>query len=281
MKKHISIILIISIASLIVLWQKNSYENKIALLEDEVLNLSLTQQEQIDHIDQLVDDNRRLVSGNEVLEDELIFMKYSMLKDNLPQYWNNIWDNIYKNEGVLTADQIEEINFLLQPYFTYNDWNQVNPLSCFFTSYYKEVIDLNIDNFLRYFPYGEVPEELPEFEELKNKPKWPFKVTDFDNMPVPIHRYKSEVIEDILTTYADVSLKDLNGIGFNETLYLESTDAYYNFTSDFGPGTFVCIEGTVKDGIISLYGSTGGATSTVLTIEKIEGQYYIKSFYKE
>lgn len=281
MKKYISMILIIAVATIIVLWQNDLYQNKIALLEDEVRNISLNQKEQTDYINQLKDDKKILVSSNKKLEEELTFMKYSMLKHNLPQYWYNIWDNFYKQEGALTDEQLEEINFLLQPYFSYNNWNQVNPLSCFFTSYYKDVSNINIDNFLRYFPYGEVPEELSEYEELRQDIKWPFKMIALENIPVPIHRYKSKVVQDIFTTYSDIGLDDLNDIGFDETLYLESTDAFYNFTSDFGPGTFVCTEGIVKEGIISLYGYATGRIPTVLIIEKKDEQYYIKSFYKE
>jgi regulator of replication initiation timing len=296
MKKYITIILIIIVAIFIILWQKNSYEDKIVGFEDEIFELSSLYEElqpEIKALDEnnnnleldkqkLVDDNKELVCQNEKLEEELSSIKYRMIKDNLPEYWHGIWENIYnKSEGELTSDQIEEINFLLQPTFSYDDWNQVNPLGCFFTSYYKDARDINLADFLRYFPYGEVPEELPEFEELKDDENWPFQNITYDNMPVPIHRYKSKVVQDIFVTYAGISLNELTGVGFDGIVYLKSTDSYYNFTSDFGPGFFTCTGGTVENGTIKLYRNSRGESKQVLTIVKIKGKFLINSFYNE
>lgn len=304
MKKNIAIILIIVVTILVVFLQRNIYQNRFVLqedrtveLEDEIIKLSSLneelysdkessdedyeklerdKQELIEQIEKSGDENHELVSYNKKLEDKLLDMKYDLIKDNLSDYWYKTWDDIYKSEGVLTDEEIEEINYLLQPVFSNNDWFEVNPLSCFFTSYYEDVRDINLAKFLRYFPNGEVPEELPEFEALKNHENWPFGDADsIDSLPAPIHRYKSEVVQDIFTAYADINLDGLTGV--DGLIYLDSTDAYYNFTSDLGPGIFICTEGIVEDGVIKLYGNS--RNESVLTIVKVDGKYVIKSLY--
>ena len=180
----------------------------------------------------------------------------------------------------MTAEQIEEVNFLLQPVFSYEDRSKVNPLSCFFTSYYKDIRDINLVEFLRYFPDGEVLEKFPEFETLKEHENWPFgSAENIENLPVPIHRYTRERVQDAFTTYAGISLDSLTGVGSDEVIYLDHTDAYYNFTSDFAPGVFNCENGVVEGDIIKLYSTS--KNSAVLTIVKEGEDYVIKSLYVE
>ncbi len=96
-------------------------------------------------------------------------------------------------------------------------------ISCFFTSHYEDIRDIDLTEFLMYFPNGEVPMELPEFEELISLENWPFTyVTDLDDMIVPIHRYKSLVVEDIFTEYSGISLEELTGVGFEGVFYLDT-----------------------------------------------------------
>lgn len=220
--------------------------------------------------------------ANDQTKEKTSAFEYDMTNDNVSEHWDSIWDGIYKNDGELTDEQIEEINYLLQPIFRNDELNEVNKLSCFFTSYYKDVRAISFSEFLRYCPKGEVPKDLAEFDELKSHDLWPFgdEVT-FEDIPVPIHRYNSEVLQDMFTEYAGISLDELTGVGVDEVLYLESTDAYYNFTSDFAAGIFNCTEGNVNEGIIKLYGGSGNETRPVLTIVKSNNKYVIQSFYRE
>ncbi|MDK2866102.1 MAG: hypothetical protein PWP51_1590 [Clostridiales bacterium] len=238
--------------------------------------------------EQAASEQAALVSRNTSLEETGALLQTELLKTDLPLLWQKTWDDIGQADGALTNAQIEAVNFLFQPVLDVDDWSQVNPLSCFFTSYYASVSDINFADFLRYFPYEDALEDdkgirnggslasFPEYELLKNNANWPF-VTD--DIPVPIHRYKREVIDEILTAYANITVNDLSGIGFDEIIYLEHTDAYYNFTSDFGPGTFHCLKGTVSSGVITLNSSTSD-DGAVLTIEKVNDRYVIKSFIK-
>lgn len=286
MKKILFIVTSILLVLSAFLWQKNVYDNRIGFFQGniEALKVTVSQlnviiEDREERLLQLAEDNNALAVRSGELEDELLAMKYDALKGNLPEYWNSLWESVHSTKGELTDKQIEEINFLLQP--TFNNWSQVNPLSCYFTSYYKDVTNINLADFLRYFPNGETPEVLQELEALRQKENWPFQDITLENIPVPIHRYKRELVQDVFEAYAGISLNDLSGVGFNDVLYLESTDAYYNFTSDFGPGIFICTDGFVDDGRIRLHGKSSRDSDIVLTIIKFKDKYYIESYYKE
>gem|GEM_PF-703521 len=191
--------------------------------------------------------------------------------DNIYKNWHNTWTDISETDGELTDDQISRINKLLAPVDMTGQWAHVNPISCFVTSYYNKPSELDLDAFLRYFPYKDVTDQLPELEALRNHRNWPFgEDSTLESIPVPIHRYKGEVVRKYLATYMD--LDDVEDLVLEEAIYLESTDAFYNYTSDFGPGIFECIEGIVEDGIVTLNGA-----SSVLTIMKMDDKYVIKS----
>lgn len=225
------------------------------------------------------DERRNHIFGKEE-KDKASVLDYGITKENLADVWHSTWDSIIDCDELMRDINIENINYLLQPYFPNNEFIDVNPLSCFFTSYYKDIGEIDLAEFLRYFPYGEVPNELPEFEELKKLENWPFRddIT-FSDMMVPIHRYKNEAVQDVFTQYTGITLDELTGVGLDEVFYLESTNAYYNYTSDFGPGVFKCKEIKVEEGIIKLYGDTRKGTYPILTIAKIGDKYVIQSFY--
>lgn len=288
MRKYIAILAAVSLVSAICMWQKNVYDHKFDVLSDTVeesrldtARLRSLAEDQKTSIQKLMEDNKALTARNEGLENDLMSLKYDMLRNNLPGYWNSLWKRICEKEGKLTDKQIVDINILLQSVFAYDERYEVNPLSCFFTSFYDDVRDINLTDFLRYFPYGEVPENLQEFDELSQAEHWPFEDVALENIPVPVHRYEREVVQDIFTTYACVDLDELSGVGLEGIIYLESTDAYYNFTSDFGPGTFECTDGIVEDEEIRLYGKSYNGSKVVLVISASTDNYYIEAFYKE
>ena len=63
-------------------------------------------------------------------------------------------------------------------------------------------------------------------------------------------------------------------------LYLEEYDAYYNFTSDFGPGIFVCVGGEKAGDIIRLWSAPkdNDGSRDVLTIREADGGYFIQAY---
>ncbi len=239
MKKNVVIITIVIVVLLFVRYMMTPNDN-VSLIEESNTGLN-----------------------NTIIQDKI---------DDLCSDWEHTWNEITEFEGELSEFQIEQINNLLVPVFSTEDFFEVNPLSCFFTSYYAESDEINMDDFLRYFPYDEAPEEIEEFEELKTHKNWPFiEVTNLNELPVPVHRYEGEVIRMFVLNF--MNLDEFKFYDLNEAIYLESTDCYYNYTSDFGPGTFICTTGNVKGNTITLNGE-----SSVLVIVNNGEKYLIESY---
>ena len=157
----------------------------------------------------------------------------------------------------LSADEVEEYNKTFESLLFDEQGNRsVNPLSYFLTSFYDRPADINLAEFLRYFPSEAVTGEA-EFEALKAAGNWPFGADmTFVGMPVPIHRIPADTVNEALKKCMGITLGDLSGVGADELIYLKAYDAYYNFTSDFGAGNFVCTSGEREGDIIRLYGDT-------------------------
>jgi len=166
----------------------------------------------------------------------------------------------------LTADEVEIYNKVFDPmlYDEHGNPIGINPLNQFLTSYYDRPEDINLAELLRYFPSdGDVKDEA-EFESLKASESWPFGAdATLASMPVPIHRFTAETINDTLEKYMGIMLDDLSGVGMDELIYLNAYNAYYNFTSDAGFGSFVCLSGEKQGDIIRLY-----SEHAILTLKK-------------
>ena len=65
-------------------------------------------------------------------------------------------------------------------------------------------------------------------------------------MPLPGHRYDADALDDLMMEYAGISFRDLPDGRWAH--YLEETDSYYNYTSDFGLLGFPCTGGWVENG---------------------------------
>ena len=87
-------------------------------------------------------------------------------------------------------------------------------------------------------------------------------------MPVPVHKYPKRLVDLILGEYAGVSTADLNTEG---VAYLPEYDAYYNYTSDFGPGMFVCTRGERDGDTIWLYSESD---TKLLTVRQVNDKTY-------
>jgi len=180
---------------------------------------------------------------------------------------------------VLTEEEIALVNEVFAPLIYDKQGNVigVNPWSCFFTSYYDDVRQLDFGAFLRYFPGDSSEAGDAEFEVLKSVDVWPFKqVETREKMPVPIHKYPSRLINLVLDEYAGITLDDLDT---SKVAYLPEYDAYYNYTSDFGPGMFVCTRGEVEGNVVRLYAEYSKST-VLLTLRKEGDQYRIVSHQK-
>lgn len=153
-------------------------------------------------------------------------------------------------------------------------------ISCFFTSRYDDVRELNFEEFMLYFPGDRNDPQVvsdEEFEALKRVENWPFDwVEERDNMPVPIHKYPRSRVDAVLTKYAGITtaeLLDLRGVA-----YLEAYDAFYNYTSDFGPGMFTPRYGERNGDTVTLWGTPAHDGSCgMLTLKKSGENWHILS----
>ena len=182
-----------------------------------------------------------------------------------------------EDPAALTAEEIAQVNEAFAPFDERENGSYMNPVCSFFTSYYERPEDLNLVEFLRYFGLGNGPvEDGPEFEALKAAEGWPFHVDHLDQMPVPIHRYSRADVDAYLEEHAGITTADLTTFPASsaDLLYLPEYDAFYNFTSDAGPGVFICETGRREGDLLIL---TGGGEE--LTLEETEaGRYLFRSF---
>ena len=194
---------------------------------------------------------------------------------------------VLKTDVSLTQEQIDAVNDA----FTYDTSGKDETLghfavNGFFTSTYEDVRELNLKEFLAYF--GECGEEdISEEEFAQLKDKWDdFKAERLEDFPLPIHRYPASAVEGVLRRFAGIGLADLKDMQepFSGYTYLESTDAFYNTTSDYNPGDFTCTFGSIDafGEYVQLYGRSSRFPGEVLLRLKKGGEsWYIKSFTVE
>ena len=165
----------------------------------------------------------------------------------------------------LSEEEIAQVNEAFAPILPDG---QVNPLSCFFTSYYDSILYMDFVAFMEYFPGGEeVTQE--EFEELWQVAGFPYKeVTDVTKMPVPIHKYPVKPVRAFLEKYAGPkSVEVMNSDTQRGLMELHEYGAFYNFTSDMGAGTFYCTHGEREGHVLRLYEESDHGTD-LLTLRK-------------
>jgi hypothetical protein len=175
----------------------------------------------------------------------------------------------------LTEEEVEQVNKAFEPLLFDDDGNNtgVNPISHFFKCYYVRPEDINLAEFLRYFPSETVTDEA-ELNAIKADKNFPFGAEAALN--VPVHKITAESVNEMLQRYTGITLDDLSGIGAEDLLYLEEYDAYYNFTSDFAAGTFRCTHGEREGDIVRLFYND----QILLTLKKQGNDYLIVSHQK-
>ena len=189
---------------------------------------------------------------------------------------------------LLSEEEIARFNDMFVPFVEIDTDRgfipHTTPVSCFFTSFYDDVTELDFLNFLWYHPTdGSLGEEdAAEFETLSRNPDFYFKRTDKEtltvgDLPVPTHRILRSSVDETLQTYAGVTTADLKST--ENVLYLPEYDAYYVFTSDFGPGAFQCEGGKRDGGTVRLWTGTYGydGSRLILTLREADGNFYIKA----
>ena len=195
--------------------------------------------------------------------------------------------SVLKTDVSLTQEQIDAVNAVFADYeLSTDDTLGHFAVNGFFTSTYEDVRELNLKEFLAYF--GECGEEdISEEEFAQLKDKWAdFKAERLEDFPLPIHRYPASAVEAVLQRFAGIGLADLKDIQkpFSGYTYLESTDAFYNTTSDYSPGYFTCTGGSIDafGEYVQLFGwASRFPGESILRLEKDGENWYIKSFTLE
>ena len=125
---------------------------------------------------------------------------------------------------------------------------------------------------MRYFPGDGSKTGETEFQALRKEENWPFsEVESLDDMPVPVHKYPRRQVDLILKEYAGITTEDLDT---SAVAYLSEYDAYYNYTSDFGPGMFNCTWGYREGDLLWLYNEESPSGTDVLTLRKVGDKTY-------
>ena len=150
----------------------------------------------------------------------------------------------------------------------------VNPVTCFFTSSYDDARDLDLIAFLAYCPLAEDDVTDAEFDALDHGWMHGDHRASLIEMPVPVHRYRVSRIDELLTRYAGVTVDELNVDWRHDerTIYSPDLNAFYNFTSDFGPGFFYPRYGEREGDVVTLW-----ADYAVLRLRVTEDGYHILS----
>ena len=207
----------------------------------------------------------------------------TMLEDAEAAHQEALKDEL-KTATPLTQEQIDAVNAVFADYERSTDDTLGHfAVNGFFTSTYDDVRELNLNNFLTYF--GECGgHDISEEEFAQLNAKWGFRVDSVADFPLPIHCYPASAVEGVLRRFAGIGLADLKDIQepFSDYTYLEETDAFYNTTSDYSPGYFICSGGEIEPGgdYALLYGSAVGRLSgdAVLSLTKDGENWYIHSF---
>ncbi len=153
----------------------------------------------------------------------------------------------------LTAEEIEQVNIAFAP--TVNGGKDINPLGIYLIPNYDSPYDLNLAEFLAYFPSTEDVTDESEFEHLKSLENWSFgENTKLSDMPVPIHKFHSSDVESKLKEGFGIGLKDLNYTPSGNLMYSDEYDCFYNTTSDSLFGYFSCTSGYVEGDTAVLFG---------------------------
>ena len=178
----------------------------------------------------------------------------------------------YSPRHTLTQEELAAYNAVMDPAVRDESGDivdfHIQPFSYFFSSYYKNVRNLNFEEFIRYFPDSGQATEA-EFEALKKLDDWPFKrVARMEDMPVPIHRHTVSSINEVLTRWGGITTSDLDTSG---VCYLEEYDAYYTYTSDFNMFYFIAESGEQVGNYVYLRKSVENGNIAALTLRLMPG----------
>lgn len=149
---------------------------------------------------------------------------------------------------------------------------RASELSCFVSCTWASPEEIDLADFLRCCPFGEqlLDETTEEAQAvIAAMGENPFLIT-------PVRRYPRERVSALLHKYTGIAVEDL--LSREGVLYLEEYDAFYNCTSDWGTGRFLCTEGERDGDRIILRGENGAGEARTLTVRVEKGNYFLASY---
>lgn len=167
---------------------------------------------------------------------------------------------------------IREANEAFCPTIWENGRTRASEISCFFSCTWASPEEIDLADFLRYCPLGEqlFEENTAEVQAvIAAMGENPFLVT-------PVWRYPREEVSELLQKYTGITVEDL--LSCEGVLYLEEYDAFYNCTSDWGPGRFQCTGGDCSGNPLILWGEGNGGAARTLTLRKEGKDYFLVSY---
>ena len=174
----------------------------------------------------------------------------------------SLWDG---NVRILSEEELESFRaFTSSTYETYDAQGNLTTafpteISCFFTSYYSNVRDMDAYSFLWYFPSRSEDRTVDEAEWqlVQQVQDWRRGEDDhlmtMEELGVPIHRIPRARVNEVLMKYAGVTVEDMNTNWFEEMTYVPATDCFYVYTSDAGCGTFTPWFGVEHGDLVSFW----------------------------
>lgn len=198
---------------------------------------------------------------------------------------------LYGGEGSpLTAEELDWFES-----YTVSSWDsydaernilfvRASPISCFFTSQYQDPRDMAASEFLWYCPKpdGQEPVDEAEFQLVQTVLDWrgeDGQLLTLEELPTPCQRLPRSHINAILTQYAGITVEEMHTNWKEDVIYVPSTDCFYTFTSDFGPGMFIPRYGEKNGDIVTLWEApcAESGTSDMLVLQKNGEDWHVLS----
>ena len=169
------------------------------------------------------------------------------------------------NVRILSETELESFRaFTASSYDTYDAQGNLTTvfpteISCFFTSYYSNVWDIDAYSFLWYFPSRseDYTVDEAEWQLVQQVQDWRRGEDDhlmtMEELSVPIHRIPRTRVNEALMKYAGATVEHMNTNWFEEMTYVPETDCFYVYTSDAGCGRFTPWFGVAHGDFVALW----------------------------
>lgn len=169
------------------------------------------------------------------------------------------------NGRILSEEELESFRaFTSSSYETYDAQGNLTTafpteISCFFTSYYSNVQNMDAYSFLWYFPSRseDYTVDAAEWQLVQQVQDWRRGEDDhlmtMEELGVPIHRIPRARVNEVLMKYASVTVEHMNTNWFEEMTYVPATDCFYVYTSDAGCGRFTPRFGVEHGDFVALW----------------------------